>query len=126
MNFVAKMHLMMMNRTPSIKQRTFHNVPSRNHTTVTLCPDVTRRKSDHCTNDSSCPSSETRIDLNFLSKGLHFCNLNVRHLMPQIDELRIVMATDKCPDIFGMCETFLEPNVPDEGLDGGGLEFSNQ
>ena len=33
--------------------------------------------------------------------------------MPKIDELRIVPSTDKCPGIFGMCETFLEPNVLD-------------
>ena len=107
----------------NVENAPYHNVPSTNHTSVTLCPDVTRRNSDHCTNDSSCPSSETRIDLNFLSKGLHLCNLNVRHLMPQIDELRIVMATDKCPDIFGMCETFLEPNVPDGQVNLEGYDF---
>ena len=42
----------------------------------------------------------------FRSKGLHFCNLNIRHIVPKIDDLRISMAQDSCPDILGMCETF--------------------
>ena len=33
------------------------------------------------------------------------------------------MATDKCPDIFGMCETFLEPNVPDGQVKLEGYDF---
>ena len=42
----------------------------------------------------------------FCSKGLHFCNLNIRHIVPKLDELRISMAHENCPDIFGMFETF--------------------
>ena len=42
----------------------------------------------------------------FCSKGLHFCNLNIRHIVPKLDELRISMAHENCLDIFGMCETF--------------------
>ena len=39
-------------------------------------------------------------DLILKSKGLHFCNLNVHHIVPNMDELRISMAHDHCPDIF--------------------------
>ena len=52
----------------------------------------------------------------FRSKGLHFCNLNIRHIVPQIDDLRISMAHDNCPDIFGMCETFLTSSVSDNQI----------
>ena len=55
-------------------------------------------------------------DLIFKSKGLHFCNLNVHHIVPKIDELRISMAHDKCPDIFGMCETFLTASISDDQI----------
>ena len=37
------------------------------------------------------------------SYNFHFCNLDIHHIVPKIDELRISMAHDKCPDIFGMC-----------------------
>ena len=33
------------------------------------------------------------------------------------------MATGKCPDIFGMCETFLEPNVTDGQVKLEGYDF---
>ena len=38
---------------------------------------------------------------------VHFCDFNVHHYCPKIDELRISLAHDHCPDIFAMCETFL-------------------
>ena len=70
-----------------------------------------------CTNDAS---PETGIsndtDLIFRSRGLHLCNLNIRHLVPKLDELRISMTHNQCPDIFGMCETFLPNSVSDEQL----------
>ena len=37
----------------------------------------------------------------------YFCDFNAHHYCPKIDELRISLAHDHCPDIFGMCETFL-------------------
>ena len=55
-------------------------------------------------------------DLSFKSKGLHFCNLNIHHIVPKIDELRISMAHDKCPDIFGMCETYLTASISDDHI----------
>ena len=53
-------------------------------------------------------------ELTFISKGLHFCNLNIQHLLPKLDELRILMTNDKCADILGLCESFLDPNIMDQ------------
>ena len=50
-------------------------------------------------------------DFVFKSKGLHIANLNIRHLLPKLDELRISMATKKGPDILGICETFLNQEI---------------
>ena len=72
------------------------------------------------------PSLDTESqnsNITFMSKGLHFCNLNIRHLTPKLDELQLVMATDNGPDIFGICETFLEYSVPDCQLNIQGFEF---
>ena len=76
--------------------------------------------------ETSCPSPETErknVDLTFKSKGLHFCNLNIRHLVPKLDELRLALAADNGPDIFGICETFLDCNVPDCQLNIQGFDF---
>ena len=40
-------------------------------------------------------------------------NKNIRHLLQKINELRIIMANSSSPDVLGVCETFLEPNIPD-------------
>ena len=66
--------------------------------------------------DCTCPSEYSMsgsVDLQFSSKGLHLCNLNIRHLVPKLDELRLAMATERSLDIFGVCETFLEQSVSD-------------
>ena len=76
--------------------------------------------------ETSCPSPETEreiVDLTFASKGLHFGNLNIRHLVPKLDELRLALAADSGPDIFGVCETFLECNGPDCQLNIQGFDF---
>ena len=50
-------------------------------------------------------------DFVFRSKGLHMANLNIRHLLPKLDELRISMACENGPDVLGICETFLNEKI---------------
>ena len=67
--------------------------------------------------------SANNSDFTFSSKGLHFCNLNIQHILPKADELRAIMANDKCPDILGLCETFLNPSVIDSQVEIDGNDF---
>ena len=46
-------------------------------------------------------------------KGLHICNLNIRHILPKIDDMKILLSHKKCPDIIGLCESFLGKHHPD-------------
>ena len=66
---------------------------------------------------SSLSSSNTcngkNFEFAFSSKGLHVTNLNVRHLLSKLDELRLILASKTGPDILGLCETFLDSDVPD-------------
>ena len=77
----------------------------------------------HCSNDI-CSLSDvatpmlsneniTGLTSEFIyrSKGLHIANLNIRHLLPKIDELGITMAEENGPDIIGICETFLNQSI---------------
>ena len=79
------------------------------------------------TNISTCVYSPRQTannsDLTFSSKGLHFCNLNIQHIIPKADELRAIMANDKCPDILGLCETFLNPSVIDSQVEIDGYDL---
>lgn len=63
------------------------------------------------------------VDLTFSSKGLHLANINVRYLVPKIDEIRIILANEKGPDILGICETFLDAKISDGQVMISGYEF---
>ena len=111
----------------SIENALHRSVSSTNHSLDILSLDNTYDTND-LANDTTFPptkSAENRINLHFSSKRLHFCNLNIKHLLPKLDELRIVMVSDKCPDILGLCETFLEPNVPDGQVSLDGYDLLN-
>ena len=76
-----------------------------------------------CTAESNLNDNDDYIDLNFRSKGLHIANLNVRHLMPKIDELRVTLSCENEPNIFGVCETFLDTDKSDGQVAIGGYDF---
>ena len=48
---------------------------------------------------------------------------NIQHILPKLDELRILMANDKCADILGLCESFLDPNIMDQQVAIEGYDF---
>ena len=56
------------------------------------------------------------------SKGLHLCNLNVRHILPNI-EIRLLLSKNSFPDIFGICESFLGTHHPDSLIAINGYTF---
>ena len=78
--------------------------------------DQTKDISDHIDQPSVTPDSQTtdnssskfsdslstQVDRTFTSKGLH----NVRHFLPKMDELTLMIGTENGPDIIGICETF--------------------
>ena len=85
----------------------------------------------HCYDDSICSlsdvatpmlSNESKTGLTsefiFTSKGLHIANLSIRHLLPQIDKLGIALAEENVPDIIWICETFLNPSISSNQVNG--------
>ena len=66
--------------------------------------------------ESSINDQTKDVDLTFTSEGLHIANLNVRHFLPKMDELTLMIGTENGPDIIGICETFLDPSVGDSQL----------
>ena len=71
--------------------------------------------------EDSCPT----VDLNdlsqsmhvrFGSKGFNVVNLNICHLKPKLDEIRILLSPTNNIDVLGICETFLHDNIDDDVL----------
>ena len=112
-------------RNANESQNSESNLPSgqpRSSVTVKCAPtDKITRSYQEPNYGSSCSGNFT--DFEFISKGLHISDLNVRHLLPKIDELRIMLASKNGPDIFGLCETFLNQNIPDNLLSINGYQF---
>ena len=94
----------------------------------TVCKDNTSINKSHSTRipSSHLSGTENTTEFIFKSKCLNIANLNVRHIVPKIDELGIVMANDMGPDIFGACETFLETSIPDNQVAINGYEFKRK
>ena len=53
-------------------------------------------------------------------------NLNIRHLKPKLDEMKIILDQQKIIDIFGLCETFLDQTVDNDILSMKGYSFERK
>ena len=49
-------------------------------------------------------------------KGMHVANLNIQHLLPKLDEIKLILSQNHSSDILGLCETFLTPMISDNDL----------
>ena len=67
--------------------------------------------------------TDKHTDFTFSSKGLNISNLYVRHIVPKIEEIRILMSNENSPHILGPCETFLCTNNPESQLSICGYNF---
>ena len=72
--------------------------------------------------------SASQLDIKFKRRGIHFCNLNIRHLKPKIDEMKLLLYSSKSIDVFGVCETFLNTTVDNISIhiDGYKIERKRQ
>ena len=65
-------------------------------------------------NQPKYPSNATYCrEFRFQRKGLHICNLNIRHVKPKLDDIHLLLYSSNHIDILGLCETFLNQNTED-------------
>ena len=91
------------------------NGNSRNANEVDFSLDTSHTSNNIATNKIT--------DFAFSSKGFHVSNLNVRHIVPKIGEIRILMSNESSPHILGLCETFLRENNRDSQISIDGYNF---
>ena len=48
-----------------------------------------------------------------VKRGLRIANINICHLLPKLDEVKILLHERRTVDILGVCETFLDNKVDD-------------
>ena len=61
-------------------------------------------------NDNQSSSLNT-CKFEYRSRGIHIANLNIRHLKPKVDNLKVLLDQNKSIDILGLCETFLTDKI---------------
>ena len=59
--------------------------------------------------------TDKHTDLTSSSKGLYISNLNVRHIVPKIDEIRILMSNENCPPFLAYVKLSYEQITPKAG-----------
>jgi len=52
----------------------------------------------------------------FSKQGIHVASLNIQHILPKLDELKLIMGEPGSIDIFGLSETFLTGSINDTDL----------
>ena len=65
---------------------------------------------DKCDNNTA-----PNLDFNFSNRGLNVVCLNIRHIMPKLDEIKYVLSHSK-KHILGLCETFLINEIQDSEI----------
>lgn len=61
-----------------------------------------------------------------LKKGIRISNINVCHLLNKIDEIDLLLKEKQSVDILGICETFLDHEIPDELVKLDGFNFERR
>ena len=56
--------------------------------------------------------------------GYTLQNMNVRHLKPKMDEMKILLDSANCIDVFGLCETFLTETTDNDALSISGYKIN--
>ena len=68
----------------------------------------------------------SNCELEFKRRGIHIANLNIRHLKPKIDQMKILLDQSNSIDIFGLCETFLNESIDDSSVQINGYNFERK
>ncbi|MCW4336379.1 MAG: reverse transcriptase domain-containing protein [Candidatus Thiodiazotropha endolucinida] len=76
------------------------------------------------TNSQTEPVVQTNI--NFKHRGIHFCNLNIRHLKPKIDDIKLLLNQTNSIDVFGICETFLNTTIDNDSIHVDGYQIERK
>ena len=81
-----------------------------------------------CNTSMKDPGSDLQncTTLGLVKRGLRIGNLNVRHILPKIDEIEHILQEKRSVDIFGICETFLNDKVTNNELNIDGFTFERR
>ena len=77
-------------------------------------------------NNQNIESSKNQEGFSFQSRGIHIVNLNIRHLKPKVDEMKVLLPESKQVDVLRVCEILLNKSVDDKILHIDGYTFERK
>ena len=77
-------------------------------------------------NNNTEDSNDKNKSFCFKEKGLHISSLNIQHILPKLDEIKLHLRSKNSSNIFGLCETFLTSNVHDSCLHINSFSFERK
>ena len=85
----------------------------------------TKIQSNHDCTKSTQTSNDNLSTFGLVKRGLRIANLNICHILNKVDEIKILLSEKRSVDILGVCETFLNNDVPDQLITTDGLGLAN-
>ncbi|KAK3103380.1 hypothetical protein FSP39_018833 [Pinctada imbricata] len=84
--------------------------------------------SDSNVSDNKHQNSSKNLNENFglVMRGLRIGNLNVCHVLPKLDEIKLMIKSSCSVNILGLCETFLNESVHNDFLNIDGFVFERK
>ena len=83
-------------------------------------------KSHHYHPQKVQTNSDDISTFGLLKRGLRIANLNICHILNKVDEIKILLSEKRSVDILGICETFLNSEVPNELITVDGFNFERK
>ena len=77
-------------------------------------------------NISTADEINEHVNFKFNRRGFHICNLNIRHLKPKLDDVKLLLRFSNSVDILGICEMFLNKNGDDQTVGIEGYTFERK
>ena len=62
----------------------------------------------------------------FKRRSIHIATLNIRHLKPRVNNMKVLLNQANSIDIFGLCETFLNETVDNDLVHINGFKFERK
>lgn len=65
---------------------------------------------------TDCSNKSINYKIQMTNKGFNVFSLNIQHLIPKLDQIKLLMYDNNNFDVFSFCETFLTSNSNDNDI----------
>ena len=102
-----------------------NSTKNESKTSIEPSCDLTKTR-DKIQTENSNSTENDFSSFGLVKKGLRIANLNICHHLNKKDEIELLLSEKRSVDILGLCETFLNNDIPDELISIDGFNFERK